>query len=983
MHMKSHQQHQVIIGGKEVPLVGVPRPPNKPATTKCVQRKIRCTFVKFHRQTAPVGPGHNPRPPATSLTTSASAFVPSSSAPSASSLRLYPHVEESLLESSVPPPTSASMPTMADTLYASQTFAFPQLYPQQQQTHHQPDPGGIVNSDPDFMAKYRARAELLAQSGGLPMMRGMYASDRRPGSSSSASPPATVSSSSTWMNAWPHSNQMSADPYRQHIQERELQQGDYPHHVMASAARGQNSNMQMPVQDGNYQAAIHGLYELQVPRDRRSSMEFSSSEGSTASHSVPSSATSSTLHLPIEATNPNALPPPHAHPQRHTHHAPHHHPHHQQQAQSQGAHMTYNVSTTTIGGSYQPQPEERSDYDYREGSAPDLEYHRPSRDDSQAREHPPVDDRGRRLSREGAVDAAVGPAGPAATATTAAAPVRVMQAPIAGGDGGVFSSSFGLMSLEDPSVLAGYPSAAGGVPFFAAAVPGQSGVDDPDVTPMPAPPPSTSATVAATTTPPSPVIPGAGCSGHRHTISTSTPYAAGMWAGVASSSPIPTAAQPATSVAHTMLTTDKSITPPILIGTTTPEGEREREGEREVKEMWKQYLVTPPSGHTPAPMSHAMQAPLQQQSSTTATATASGRQGQPSHVVQLPVPPTVPSQGSSSQPHVAFTMYPNVGANHHGMYRRPRLASYPTGRAPSGDVERYMRSATAGPGTMGRATLTPPLYAASMTGSLPSVHANQSSVRTPMVGAYGRDQAQDQRQDLHSYEAAVKARPSPPSLNLGPKARARARQVGAAASGPSAYSPRTGRRSASRGSGHASSPPSLTTFSHALGGSSPTAEASSSSGSQGYASRESSLSFEDMGRDMRRPGTSSSDSASVASSEVGDGYSMRPGTKRMSSEVLESSKTKRCALDMGVDVGDAWMMVESDDKSHADYHLLGSPVENARMGGGRSSAPLVTSVPSSTSPTPTATATAEMSSLSSLTSSSALTSTPTSMIPSS
>ncbi|KAJ4478428.1 hypothetical protein J3R30DRAFT_3404473 [Lentinula aciculospora] len=26
---------------------------------KCVQRKIRCTFVKFHRQTAPIGPGHN------------------------------------------------------------------------------------------------------------------------------------------------------------------------------------------------------------------------------------------------------------------------------------------------------------------------------------------------------------------------------------------------------------------------------------------------------------------------------------------------------------------------------------------------------------------------------------------------------------------------------------------------------------------------------------------------------------------------------------------------------------------------------------------------------------------------------------------------------------------------------------------------------------------------------------------------------------
>ncbi|KAJ7581893.1 hypothetical protein C8J56DRAFT_958454 [Mycena floridula] len=30
---------------------------------KCTQRKVRCTFVKFHRQTAPVGPGHSTVPP--------------------------------------------------------------------------------------------------------------------------------------------------------------------------------------------------------------------------------------------------------------------------------------------------------------------------------------------------------------------------------------------------------------------------------------------------------------------------------------------------------------------------------------------------------------------------------------------------------------------------------------------------------------------------------------------------------------------------------------------------------------------------------------------------------------------------------------------------------------------------------------------------------------------------------------------------------
>ena len=43
-------------------------PPNPLTTTlaKCSQRKYRCTFVKFHRQTAPTGPGHAPPPAPTS-----------------------------------------------------------------------------------------------------------------------------------------------------------------------------------------------------------------------------------------------------------------------------------------------------------------------------------------------------------------------------------------------------------------------------------------------------------------------------------------------------------------------------------------------------------------------------------------------------------------------------------------------------------------------------------------------------------------------------------------------------------------------------------------------------------------------------------------------------------------------------------------------------------------------------------------------------
>ncbi|KAF9013572.1 hypothetical protein BDZ89DRAFT_1077084 [Hymenopellis radicata] len=43
---------------------------------KCVQRKVRCTFVKFHRQTAPVGPGHNPRPTANVIASSSLSQMP-------------------------------------------------------------------------------------------------------------------------------------------------------------------------------------------------------------------------------------------------------------------------------------------------------------------------------------------------------------------------------------------------------------------------------------------------------------------------------------------------------------------------------------------------------------------------------------------------------------------------------------------------------------------------------------------------------------------------------------------------------------------------------------------------------------------------------------------------------------------------------------------------------------------------------------------
>ncbi|KAF8193417.1 hypothetical protein BJ912DRAFT_240778 [Pholiota molesta] len=166
---------------------------------KCVSRKCRCTFVKFHRQTAPAGPGHSARAPAPAsasassssagpaggpllssaaalaagmpmLSSAASTSSGLSSSAAASALGLPPrggYDEDFLLG---PPPASAAgasasgagagppLATMAETLYHSNSFAFPALYPAAAP--------GAAAGELDYAAKYRAQAELFAGGGG-------------------------------------------------------------------------------------------------------------------------------------------------------------------------------------------------------------------------------------------------------------------------------------------------------------------------------------------------------------------------------------------------------------------------------------------------------------------------------------------------------------------------------------------------------------------------------------------------------------------------------------------------------------------------------------------------------------------------------------------------------------------------------------------------------------------------------------------------
>ncbi|KDQ24157.1 hypothetical protein PLEOSDRAFT_1090687 [Pleurotus ostreatus PC15] len=106
--------------------------------SQCTQSTIRCTFVKFHRQTAPIGPGHNPTDPHLSSSTLAASSAPSDPLDPAA-LPTPPMFRD---------PTSASMytsPFLPSTAYLPDDTPHPDL----------PKPSGA-----DF-AKYKSQAEYI------------------------------------------------------------------------------------------------------------------------------------------------------------------------------------------------------------------------------------------------------------------------------------------------------------------------------------------------------------------------------------------------------------------------------------------------------------------------------------------------------------------------------------------------------------------------------------------------------------------------------------------------------------------------------------------------------------------------------------------------------------------------------------------------------------------------------------------------------
>lgn len=176
---------------------------------KCVQRKYRCTYVKFHRQTAPVGPGHNPPRPSAAVPPQPAVQVPSllgSTSSTGSRYPIYPG-EDFVLSGPAAPAASSygAHPQVSAALHDA-------LYPSQSTTNFPYTSSLYSNgSDVEYGGKYsRGHDDLYRTS---------PTSSLAPSSASGSAPSSWVNSSSAAAGGWPSSQSHSTssqDAYSHH-----------------------------------------------------------------------------------------------------------------------------------------------------------------------------------------------------------------------------------------------------------------------------------------------------------------------------------------------------------------------------------------------------------------------------------------------------------------------------------------------------------------------------------------------------------------------------------------------------------------------------------------------------------------------------------------------------------------------------------------------------------------------------------------------
>ncbi|KAI0350424.1 hypothetical protein OH77DRAFT_1463778 [Trametes cingulata] len=323
--------------------------------SKCVQRKCRCTYVKFHRQTAPAGPGH-PVPPAIPPT------VPGRHAISLGAPRLP---DEFLL---APPPGTMNLSSLYAAGPAAHQYPLQQhaaLYPQDYTslpplaTALAPTDGvasgmlpahtrEVLENDPEALARFRAQAELLSRAGVLPNGN-LTIAQPAPSADTSAALPGLYAAAgaqdgqysrynlpppSQWDPPLAQSQYQRAKDYEPPYAARSQSHPSVPatyttggepslqshppataasssYDGAAAAASGAYHHTNLPPA-----AALYPPHHAQAPHSHHghsrsedlsgSGDDFSSDAGSTStgpSHSIPSSASSSQVHLPLPGFN--------------------------------------------------------------------------------------------------------------------------------------------------------------------------------------------------------------------------------------------------------------------------------------------------------------------------------------------------------------------------------------------------------------------------------------------------------------------------------------------------------------------------------------------------------------------------------------------------------------------------------------------------------------------------------------------------------